>query len=83
VSDAELAKAVKQARALFAYDTESVTRQACWIGYTEIFSNYAWFNNYLDRLAAVTPEDVQRVAQKYLVKTNRTVGVFTPESSNS
>jgi zinc protease len=82
VSEAELAKAVKQARALFAYDTESATRQGCWLGFTEIFGSYHWFENYLDRLAAVTVADVQRVAQTYLARTNRVVGHFTPEASH-
>jgi zinc protease len=31
-----------------------------------------------DRVAKVTPEDVNRVAAKYLVRTNRTVGVYVP-----
>ena len=33
---------------------------------------------YRDRLKAVKPEDVQRVAARYLKEDNRTVGVFTP-----
>jgi zinc protease len=79
VTGAELAKALKQARAFFAYDTESVTRQACWLGITEVFGSYEWFEKHLERLAAVTAEDVQRVAQAYLVPANRTVGHFIPE----
>lgn len=31
-----------------------------------------------DRLKKVTPEDVQRVANKYLLQSNRTLGVFVP-----
>ena len=83
VSDEELTKAVKQAKAMFAYSAESVTNRGFWLGYTEIFDNYRWFDNYLDRLAAVTTSDVQRVAQKYLAKTNRTVGHFIPERMNA
>jgi zinc protease len=33
---------------------------------------------YRDRIAKVTPEDVRRVAVKYLQQTNRTVGIFYP-----
>jgi zinc protease len=79
VSEQELAKAVKQARAMFAFGAESVTSQGFWLGNTEIFDDYRWFENYLDRLAAVTTADVQRVAQKCLALTNRTVGHFVPE----
>jgi zinc protease len=79
VSAEELTKAVKQAKAMFAYSAESVTNLGFWLGYTEIFDNYRWFDSYLDRLAAVTTADVQRVAQKYLAKTNRTMGHFIPE----
>jgi zinc protease len=77
-STAELERAVKQARALFAYGSESITNQAFWLGFAEMFDSYQWFQGYLDRLAAVTPQDVQRVAAKYLDNGQRIVGIFRP-----
>ncbi len=74
----ELAKAVKQARALFAYSSESITNQAYWIGYTEMFADCGWFESYLERVASVTPEDVLRVARKYMLPSNRVVGIYRP-----
>ncbi|HLE51011.1 MAG TPA: pitrilysin family protein [Anaerolineales bacterium] len=76
--DSEVTRAVKQARALFAYGSESITNQAYWMGYSEMFATYEWFLNYLDRLAAVTPEDVQRIARTYLRPGNRVLGVYLP-----
>jgi zinc protease len=75
-------RAVKQARALFAYGSESITNQAFWIGFSEMFASYDWFTQYLDRLAKVTPEDVQRVAQKYLRPQNRILGTYIPVGNN-
>jgi zinc protease len=75
----ELARAVKQAQALFAYGSESITNQAFWMGFAEIFDTYNWFQTYLDKLSAVTPADVQRVAQKYLRVDRRVLGVYQPD----
>jgi len=75
----ELARAVKQAQALFAYGSESITNQAFWLGFAEIFDSYNWFLNYLDRLAAVTPQDVQRVTQNYLRPETRVLGFYLPD----
>ena len=83
VQAAELAKAIKQARASFAYGSESVTNQGFWYGWSEVFADYHWFETYLDRLAAVTVEDVQRVAQKYLRRGNRVVGVLPARSKRN
>jgi zinc protease len=71
-------RAVKQARALFAFGSESITNQAFWMGYAEIFDTYDWFLNYLDCLAEVTPQEVQRIAQTYLRPGNRVLGVYRP-----
>ena len=80
VTQAELEKAQRQARALFAYSSESTTHQAFWLGFSEIFADYAWFMRYLDNLAAVTTDDVQRVAQTYLRVQNRTTGWYLPNT---
>jgi zinc protease len=79
----ELARALKQARALFAYGSESITNQAFWLGFAEMFDTYEWFYSYLERLEAVTPEDVQRAAQTYLKPQNRVLGVYVPENGGS
>jgi zinc protease len=80
---AEVARAVKQARALFAYGSESITNQGYWLGFAEMFNTYDWFTGYLDRLAQVTPEEVQRVAQTYLAPQQCTVGVYLPTGNGA
>jgi zinc protease len=79
----ELERALKQAKAIFAYGSESISNQAFWMGLTEMFASVDWFNTYLARLAAVTPEDVQRMAQTCLKPQNRTIGVYLPEIPSS
>lgn len=78
-TQAELSRAVKQARALFAYNSESITNQAAWMGFAEMFASQDWLESYLVRLEQVTPHDVQDVACRYLQPVNRVVGVFHPE----
>jgi len=78
ITEEELAKAIKQAKAQFAYSSETVTGQASWLGFSEIFADYGWFESYIDNLSAVTVEDVQRAAQTYLKPSNRTVGRYVP-----
>ncbi len=74
----ELARAVKQARALHAYGGERITNQAFWLGFAEMFDTYRWYATFVERLSQVTPADVQRVAQTYLRPQNRVVGLYLP-----
>ncbi|HSL28673.1 MAG TPA: pitrilysin family protein [Anaerolineales bacterium] len=78
VSKEEIKRAMKQARALFAYGSDNITNQAFWLGYAEMFANYNWFETYLDTLAAVTVKDVQRVANEYFRPQSRVVGTYIP-----
>lgn len=78
VAEEELTRAIKQTKAEFAYSSESVTNQGYWVGFSSIIADHTWLETYLDRLAEVTAEDIQRVAQTYLTETNRTVGWYTP-----
>ena len=64
VSKEEIARAIKQARAIFAYGSENISNQGFWLGYAEMFATYEWFQTYLENLAKVTVKDVQRVANE-------------------
>jgi zinc protease len=81
VTKAEITRAIKQARAIFAYGSESITNQAFWMGYSEMFADYNWFLTYLDHLATVTPADVQRVAREYFRPQSRIIGTYLPVQS--
>lgn len=77
----ELKRAVKQARAVFVYGNENITSQAFWMGYAEMFASYEWYTTYLDNLAKVTPQDVQRVARQYFQPSSRVIGIYQPKGS--
>ena len=78
VSEAELNKARKQARAAFAYSTESVTEQAYGLAQSYILGDVTWFDRYADRLMRVSAEDVLEAANRYLRPRTRVVGILHP-----
>jgi len=53
-----------------------VTNQGFWLGYSAVVADTDWFETFLDRLEAVTVEEIQRVANRYLSQRNRTVGHY-------
>ena len=79
ISEEEFEKACKQAKALFAYDSESVTSQGFWLGFAEtLVGDYQWFGDFLNKLMAVSLEDVKRVAADVFQPSRRTVGWYVP-----
>jgi predicted Zn-dependent peptidase len=80
VADWELQKAKNTTRRNFINGLQSSLNRAFIIGqYTVYYNEPGLINTRLDKVAAVTKEDVQRVANKYLVDTNRTVVITLPK----
>ena len=75
---AEMDRARKQLQASFVYSRDSIRSLAQQLGYYETVGSYRYLDTYLDRIAAVTREDVSRVARDYLGEDARTVGRYEP-----
>ena len=81
VSQDCIQRALKQARALFAYGSENISNQGFWMGYANMFGKYDWFLNYVSELEKVTPETILQAAQTWLNPARRVVGTYLPENS--
>jgi len=80
---AEFDRARHQLKARLVFEADSVTSIAHQIGYFHTIADVEVFTSLADRLAAVTPEDVARVARTRLAPARRTVGWFIPESGEA
>jgi zinc protease len=82
IADWELQKAKAAARRAFIIGLQSSLGRANAIGqYATYYNDANLINTRIDKVAAVTKEDVQRVANKYLVQTNRTVVITVPKAT--
>jgi zinc protease len=82
IADWELSKAKNGARRNFINGLQSSLGRANTIGqYAVYYGDPNLINTRLDKVMAVTKEDVMRVANKYLVQTNRTVVITVPKAS--
>jgi predicted Zn-dependent peptidase len=82
IADWELQKAKAGARRAFINSLQSSLGRANNIGQFAVYYNDPnLINTRIDKVTAVTKEDVQRVANKYLVPTNRTVVITVPKAS--
>lgn len=81
VTDEEIEKAINQAEATFIYSQNSVSNRANRLGFYESIISCKYLDTYLDKIKAVSKEDIRQIAQKYLIEDNRTVGHFRPTGS--
>ncbi|MCA9917289.1 MAG: insulinase family protein [Anaerolineales bacterium] len=80
ITEQELAKALKRAKAEFVLAGESITGQAQLLGMTEaVIGDYTWYETVLERLNQITLDDIERVRAAYLRPSQRTVGWYEPE----
>jgi zinc protease len=78
VVDEELQKAKNQIEAAFIMGQDSVFYQAMMLGRYETVASWKLLEIYIDRIRAVTKEDLMRVAKDYFTEDNRTVGILVP-----
>jgi len=78
VGDTELQKAKNQTTASFYLGLDSIFYRGMLLGRTETVASWTLLKEFIPKILAVTAADVRRVAQKYLVPMNRTVGLLVP-----
>ena len=74
----EVARAQRQLQARIVLENNSITNIGHQVGFFETVAGPGVLAQLPARIAAVTSEDVARVAARYLAPTNRTVGWFQP-----
>ena len=80
VDPQELERIRTQLIASKVYEKDSVFYQAMQLGQLEAMGlGWELGDQYVDRLAAVTPEQIQAVARKYLIPDKLTVAVLDPQ----
>jgi predicted Zn-dependent peptidase len=81
IADWELQKAKNTTRRAFITNLQSsLSRAINLTQYAIYYNDPSLINSRLDKVAAVTKDDVQRVANKYLRDTNRTVVITVPKA---
>jgi zinc protease len=78
VTTEELQRAKNLEQSSFVYGQDSIFEEAELLGVYQMLGDYHMIDNYLSQIDRVTADDVQRVAKKYLVNSNRTVAVLVP-----
>jgi zinc protease len=78
ITDEELQKAKNQIEASFIMGQDSIFYQAMLLGQFETVANWKLLETYVEKVRAVTKEDVMRVAKEYFIEENRTVGILIP-----
>lgn len=80
VTKEELTRAKNQVARDFIYSNESVSNVATSIGYYKTISTLDDYKHYVDNINAITAEDVQAAAQKYLNPEKMAVSMLLPET---
>jgi zinc protease len=83
VPDDEFARVQKQLKAQFVYSAAGASSQAWWLGQMALLGDHRRADTLVDEIGAVTPDDVLRVAARYLLPEQRTIGWLHPVDSTA
>jgi zinc protease len=78
ITERELVKAKNQLRARLVFENDSVTNLGHQLGYFQTVASLDIYQDAPNRIGAVTQDQVESVAKKYLRTDRRTVGWFRP-----
>jgi zinc protease len=78
VTQEEVARAISQYQASQSYGRDGTSRVAAALNEWIATGDWTYYVTYIDKIARVTPADVQRVAKKYLNADQSTTGWFVP-----
>ncbi|MBI5676487.1 MAG: insulinase family protein [Nitrospirae bacterium] len=81
-SEKEVQKVKNIVEAEFIMDQDSISSQARLMGLGEIIGDWRLKDRYVEGIRRVTPDDVQRVARKYMIEDKRNVGILIPLKKN-
>ena len=80
ITDEEVTRAKQKFKRLFEQLLSTSDQLAVQLSEAAGAGDWRLFFHFRDRLEKVTAADVNRVAEKYLVRSNRTVGVYYPST---
>ena len=84
VAEWEMEKARTSARSSFVSSVQSTLSRGILLSQYALFYNDPnLINTRAERIAKVTPQDVQRVARQYLTRENRTVVITNPKAAKT
>jgi len=78
VEERELQKAKNQLEASFIFGQDSLFHQGIVLASYEVASDWRRIGDYIPNIRKVSTQDIMRVANRYLIPDNRTVGVLVP-----
>jgi zinc protease len=77
-TEREVQKVKNQIEADFIMEQDSIFSRATLLARFEMIGDWRLLDTYLEGIRGVTPADVRRVAQTYLIEDKRTVGILVP-----
>jgi zinc protease len=78
VTAEELQRAKNQIEAAFVFQEDSVHRRASLLARFELIGGWQGKDTYLQRIRAVTPGDITRVARAHFLDSKKNVGILIP-----